>query len=131
MPKFRVKPSIEFEVFRWTIDEVPDWWKAIEGVMIQVDTTSALLPKGAGRAQVGDYILRDYAGRLSVVAPERFESEYIPADEPVFEVLGRDQLAQGSGWSARSLRACLNRSWRARASVIKRSLTSRARIRRG
>lgn len=94
LTKFRARLSVEVEAFRWTIDQAPDWWKDLPDVMIQVSTTTAVLPSGSARP--GDYIVRDHTGNISMVKRERFEAEYIPADEPVFEVLGRDQLAQGS-----------------------------------
>lgn len=95
MTKFRMRPSIEFEAFRWLTDEVPDWWKGYEGTFVQVPTGTALLRNGDA-AQPGDYIVCDHTGRISAVTKERFESEYVAADEPIFEVLARDQLAQST-----------------------------------
>ena len=105
MSKFRMRPSVEFEAFRWTVDQVPDWWKDLSDVA-QARAITVPLPSG-GIANPGDYIVRDHTGRVFVIRREQFESEYIPADEPVFEVLGRDQLAQATvvHWIERAVAA--------------------------
>lgn len=33
--KYRKKPVV-IEAFRWTVDEVPRWWRDAKGVMIEV-----------------------------------------------------------------------------------------------
>lgn len=57
--KFRKKPVV-IDAFQWTIDEVPEWWKELKGVTININTTSAFIPtlEGTMEARKGDYIIQ-------------------------------------------------------------------------
>lgn len=49
--------------FRWIIDEVPEWWKALSNVQVDIPTTIALLPNGVTAAP-GDWIIQEPDGHL-------------------------------------------------------------------
>lgn len=75
--KFRKKPVV-VEAFKFTHDEVPDWWKNLPGVQIEVDTCTALIPtlEGVMRAQRGDWIIRGVNGEIYPCKPDIFEATY-------------------------------------------------------
>lgn len=47
--------------FQWILDAVPQWWKELEGIQVDVGATIALIP-GAEPALPGDWIIRDGRG---------------------------------------------------------------------
>ena len=49
--------------FHYILDVVPDWWKATEGIQIDIPTTIACLPNGQTAAP-GDWIIRESDGTL-------------------------------------------------------------------
>ena len=81
--RFQTKPVI-VEAFRWTVDEVPPWWKDVEGVLIDIPSCQALIPipgqrYPAGlRAREGDWIIKDADGNIAVKKPGAFHLSYEP-----------------------------------------------------
>lgn len=77
MMSYRMRPVI-VEAFRWTYDIVPDWW--VDRQDTAVDTiTSALyiyLLTGTITARIGDYIILDSSGTISVCPQEHFDFRY-------------------------------------------------------
>jgi hypothetical protein len=81
MAKFRKKP-IEIEAFKWQTDVVPEWWRAKEGITINVATGSAFIPtlEGIMEARVGDYIIQGIQGEIYPCKEEIFKATYEPVD---------------------------------------------------
>jgi hypothetical protein len=75
--KYRKKPVV-IEAFRWTIDTVPQWWKDLKDVQIEVETCTALIPtlEGTMRANKGDYIIQGVKGEVYPCKPDIFEMTY-------------------------------------------------------
>jgi len=78
--KFRKKPVV-IEAFQWMHDEVPDWWKSAEGILIQPETGSVFIPtlEGTHEAKPGDFIIRGIKGELYPCKPDIFWATYEPA----------------------------------------------------
>lgn len=78
--KFRKKP-VEIEAFRWTFDEVPEWWTARKDIQVEVHSCSAIIPtlEGDHRASPGDWIIKGVKGELYPCKPDIFEMTYEPA----------------------------------------------------
>jgi hypothetical protein len=51
------------ERFRWILDTVPDWWKSLEGVQINVALTIAAVPN-CPLIHPGDWVIREPDGRV-------------------------------------------------------------------
>lgn len=49
--------------FQWILDTVPQWWKELANVQIDVGATIALIP-GAEPALPGDWIIRESDGSV-------------------------------------------------------------------
>lgn len=79
--KFRKKPIV-IEAFKWMTDVVPDWWRAAEGVQIDVATGSAFIPtlEGTHEARPGDFIIQGIQGELYPCKPDIFEATYDRVD---------------------------------------------------
>ena len=79
--KFRKKPVV-IEAFQWTIDVVPDWWREVQDVRVDVRTGSAIIPtlEGEMRAQIGDWIILGIAGEVYPCKPDIFEATYEPCN---------------------------------------------------
>lgn len=79
--KFRKKPVV-VEAFQWTIDEVPDWWRARTDIQIEVDSCTALIPtlEGVMRASPMDFIIQGVKGEIYPCKPDIFEATYERAD---------------------------------------------------
>lgn len=77
MPKFRKKPVV-IEAFQWTIDEVPDWWKNLKGVTMNIDSYTAYIPtlEGTMTAQKRDWIIQGVNGEVYPCKPDIFEKTY-------------------------------------------------------
>lgn len=75
--KYRKKPVV-IEAFRWMYDQVPDWWKAADGVRIEVQSGSAFIPtlEGTHEARPGDWIIRGVKGELYPCKPDIFAATY-------------------------------------------------------
>lgn len=80
--KFKNNSGEEVEAFCWLVDEVPEWWRDLEGVQIETSTTTAVLPSG-GSSYVGDYIVRNADGEVSTVPRHIFMAEYAPLEKPI------------------------------------------------
>lgn len=80
--KYRKKPVV-IEAFLWGTDKVPDWWKELKGVTINVNTQSAFIPtlEGTMEARKGDYIIKGIKGEVYPCKPDIFEASYEPAEE--------------------------------------------------
>lgn len=78
---FRKKPVV-VEAFQWTDDEVPSWWKEIEGITIAVSTGAAIIPtlEGDMAARPHDWIIRGVKGEVYPCKPDIFEATYEPVD---------------------------------------------------
>lgn len=76
---YRKKPVV-IQAFRWTIDEVPDWWTARADITIDVVSGDAFIPtlEGEMRASVGDYIIRGVKGEIYPCKPDIFAVTYEP-----------------------------------------------------
>ena len=78
MAKFRKKPVV-IEAFKWTVDQVPNWWREASGEFkIDVGTTSVFIPtlEGTHEAKKGDYIIKGVKGELYPCKPDIFEMTY-------------------------------------------------------
>lgn len=75
--KFRKKPVV-VDVFQFTVDEVPQWWKDRNDIMIEVNTCTALIPtlEGVMRASPLDYIIKGVKGEIYPCKPDIFEQTY-------------------------------------------------------
>jgi hypothetical protein len=75
--QYRKKPVV-IEAFKWGTDVVPEWWKKLEGVMIQPSTGSAFIPtlEGKMEARVGDYIIQGVKGEVYPCKPDIFAATY-------------------------------------------------------
>lgn len=78
--KFRKKPVV-IEAFQWTVNEVPQWWKDLKGVTINVHTMSAFIPtlEGTMEASKNDWIIKGVMGEVYPCKPDIFEKTYEPA----------------------------------------------------
>lgn len=78
--RFKKKPVV-IEAFCFTVDEVPDWWRELKDVQVEVDTCAALIPtlEGVMRASPGDWIIKGIAGEVYPCKPEIFKATYEPA----------------------------------------------------
>jgi len=81
MSKFRKKPVV-IEAFQWTIDVVPQWWKDLKGVTMNVNTMSAFIPtlEGTMEAKKGDFIIQGVNGEVYPCKEEIFWKTYEPAE---------------------------------------------------
>ncbi len=77
MAKYRKKPVV-IDAFRWTIDEVPEWWKEERGVTINTATGSAFIStlEGVFEARIGDFIIQGIKGEVYPCKPNIFEATY-------------------------------------------------------
>ena len=75
--KYRKKPVV-IEAFRWTIDEVPEWWIKCLGASMDPRTGSAFLLTLEGRmeAKPGDYIIQGVKGEIYPCRSDIFEMTY-------------------------------------------------------
>jgi len=75
--KYRKKPVV-IEAFKWQTDQVPKWWKEAKGILIDLETGSAIIPtlEGEHEARVGDYIIQGVKGELYPCKPDIFEMTY-------------------------------------------------------
>ena len=75
--QYRKKPVV-INAFRWTVDEVPDWWKARTDIQIEVDSCTALIPtlEGVMRASPLDFIIQGIKGEIYPCKPDIFEATY-------------------------------------------------------
>jgi len=75
--KARKKPVV-IETFRWTIDEVPEWWTKLVNLKVGVDTGSVFIPtlEGVMEAKVGDFIIQGVQGEVYPCKPDIFEKTY-------------------------------------------------------
>ena len=82
MAKYRKKPVV-IEAFKWTIDEVPKWWRNAKGIEINVATGSAFIPtlEGIHEARIGDFIIQGVTGELYPCKPDIFEQTYEKVDD--------------------------------------------------
>jgi hypothetical protein len=73
-----VKKPVVIEAFRWTIDEVPQWWKDAKGIEIVIQSGSAIIPtlEGSHEARVGDWIIQGIQGELYPCKPDIFRATY-------------------------------------------------------
>jgi len=82
MPKYGKKPVV-IEAFRWTFDEVPEWWTEAKGIMVNVETRSAFIPTLGGiqmeEARKGDFIIQGVKGEIYPCKPDIFHATYEPA----------------------------------------------------
>ena len=80
MAQYRKKPVV-IEAFKWTVDEVPVWWKELKGVTMNIDTMTAYIPtlEGTMSAQKGDFIIQGVNGEVYPCKPDIFEKTYEPA----------------------------------------------------
>lgn len=78
--KYRKKPVV-IEAFKWTEEEVTQWWKDHPGIQIEVGTCTALIPtlEGVMRASPGDFIIQGVKGEIYPCKPDIFEATYEPA----------------------------------------------------
>ena len=53
----------ESDRFQFILDTVPQWWKDLKGVQIEISMPVALIP-GAEPTLPGDWIIRDPDGRV-------------------------------------------------------------------
>lgn len=76
------KKPVQVEAFRWLIDEVPDWWKALEGTTMDVSTGSAFIKtlEGTMEAKKGDYIIQGVKGEVYPCKSDIFELTYETGD---------------------------------------------------
>ena len=81
--KFRKKPVV-IDAFRWTVDEVPQWWKDRKDILIEVPTTAALIPtlEGVMRVEVGDMIIQGVKGEIYPCKSDIFEMTYEKVEPP-------------------------------------------------
>lgn len=91
MAKFRKKPVI-IEAFKFHEDKVPDWWKDLKGVTIDVNTGSAFIPtlEGTMEAKKGDYIIQGIAGEIYPCKPDIFGKTY----ESVVQITGLEEFKE-------------------------------------
>lgn len=78
MATYRKQP-LEIEAFKWTVDQVPDWWReASKDFLIDIPTTSVFIPtiEGTMEAKKGDYIIKGIKGEIYPCKPEIFEQSY-------------------------------------------------------
>jgi len=77
MSKYRKKPVV-IEAFKWGTDVVPDWWKRVNGLTLDVNTGSAFIPtlEGTMEAKLGDYIIQGVQGEVYPCKPDIFEATY-------------------------------------------------------
>lgn len=77
--KYRKKPVI-VEAFRWTVDQVPQWWRDRTDISIDIPTTDALIPtiEGVMRVQPGDMIIQGVKGEIYPCKSDIFEMTYEP-----------------------------------------------------
>lgn len=75
--KYRKKPVV-IEAFRFTYDEVPDWWRARSDIKIDALNFSAIIPtlEGDLRANRGDWIIKGVNGEIYPCKPDIFEKTY-------------------------------------------------------
>ena len=68
------------EAFRWTVDEVPQWWHDRTDIQIEVSTGTALIPtlEGIMRASPLDFIIQGVKGEIYPCKPDIFEATYEP-----------------------------------------------------
>ena len=80
MSKFRKKPIV-IEAFKWHTDEVPQWWKDLKGVNIDIHNGAAFIPtlEGTMIASKGDYIIQGINKEIYPCKPDIFEKTYEPA----------------------------------------------------
>ena len=80
MSKFRKKPIV-IEAFKWGTDEVPQWWKNLKGVNMNIDSGTVYIPtlEGTMSARSGDYIIQGVNGEVYPCKPDIFEKTYEPA----------------------------------------------------
>ena len=80
MSKFRKKPIV-IEAFKWGTDEVPQWWKNLKGVNMNIDSGTAYIPtlEGTMTASSGDYIIQGVNGEVYPCKPDIFKKTYEPA----------------------------------------------------
>lgn len=80
--KYRKKPVV-VEAFKFLHDEVPQWWKDRDDIMINVAAFTAIIPtlEGDHIAQKGDYIIQGVKGELYACKPDIFEMTYEKVEE--------------------------------------------------
>lgn len=81
--KFR-KKSVVVEAFRWTIDEVPDWWKEASKSFLVYPLTGAVritTLEGDMIALPGNYIVKGVKGEMYPVRENIFEAIYEKVEE--------------------------------------------------
>lgn len=77
--KYRKKPVV-IEAFKFTVDEVPQWWRDRQDIRIEVDTCTAIIPtlEGDMRASRGDWIIKGIKGEIYPCKPDIFEATHEP-----------------------------------------------------
>ena len=77
MSQYRKKPVV-IEAFRFTVDEVPQWWLDRQDIQLEVATCTALIPtlEGVMRASPLDYIIKGIKGEIYPCKPDIFEATY-------------------------------------------------------
>ena len=96
MEKWRKKPSVvdvvKVEKCRGFVRNIPGWlYDTIQvgGASLDMNDDGFVLgvfvttPEGEMVARVGDYVIRDDAGKVSACSRKSFESTYQPASEPI------------------------------------------------
>lgn len=84
--QFRKKPVV-VNAFKWTYDVVPDWWRNLTGVTIDVATESAFIPtlEGTMEARKGDFIIQGVNGENYPCKPDIFAKTYEPVSAPLLQ----------------------------------------------